>query len=193
MTDLVRGTRKGAPHALPLILLSLSVGFCAQWTVGLYMCADNELLNYRAYEDLAEMMAVGSTDEVNIVVQVDNVARDTHPECRRYLVTKGTLQPLGELRFANHIAIDHGALSCELDLDILNFFLFLFRLFAARELLPSPRIGLHRGADEKEHDQIERDVPGRAGWRFDKQLVFAATFHCRYLLRPGACRRPFAE
>jgi hypothetical protein len=75
----------------------MGAAFGAQWTVGVYMCADNELLNNRAYEDLAEMMAVGSTEQVEIIVQVDNVARDTHPGCRRYRVVRDGLAPLGEL------------------------------------------------------------------------------------------------
>ena len=70
------------------VLLVLCAGAAAapQWTVGIYMCADNGL-NDQAYEDLAEMMEIGSTAEVNIIVQLDNAANDTHPGCRRMLIT----------------------------------------------------------------------------------------------------------
>ncbi len=71
-------------------------GFAAQWTVGVYMCADNGM-NDQAYVDLAEMKSVGSTEEVNIVVQVDNAARDSNPGCRRYLVKRTGLELLAEL------------------------------------------------------------------------------------------------
>ncbi|MGB1285401.1 MAG: clostripain-related cysteine peptidase [Aggregatilineales bacterium] len=42
----------------------------ASWTVMHYMAMDNDLEPY-IYNDLSEMMAAGSTDDVNIVVQVD--------------------------------------------------------------------------------------------------------------------------
>ncbi len=78
------------------VLVLAGAAAAAQWTVAVYMCADNGL-NDKAYEDLAEMMAVGSTEEVRVVVQVDNVANDTHPGCRRYRVEREGLVPLGEL------------------------------------------------------------------------------------------------
>ncbi len=68
----------------------------AQWTVGIYMCADNGM-NDQAYEDLAEMKQIGSSNEVNIIVQVDNAARDSHPGCRRYRIRKNGLELLADL------------------------------------------------------------------------------------------------
>ena len=50
--------------ALALLLLPASA---AQWTVGVYMCADNGM-NDVADVDIAEMKQVGSTEEVNVVV-----------------------------------------------------------------------------------------------------------------------------
>ncbi len=107
-----RGTSPGCPAALSggtvrtgrlarlvgvfFVLAIAARVLGAQWTVAVYMCADNGL-NDQAYVDIGEMMSVGSTDEVNIVIQVDNAARDTHPDCRRYRVVKGGLEPLGEL------------------------------------------------------------------------------------------------
>jgi len=49
-------------------------------------------------------MTIGSTSEVNIIVQVDNAARDTNPMCRRYLIKKDRrelLANLGEVDMAD--------------------------------------------------------------------------------------------
>ncbi len=75
----------------------------AQWTVGVYMCADNGM-NDVADVDIAEMEQVGSTDEVNVVVQVDRAARDPRPDCYRYFIRKDgadTLADLGEVDMAD--------------------------------------------------------------------------------------------
>ncbi len=67
------------------------------------MGADNGM-SEQAAVDLAEMMRIGSTDEVHIVVQVDNAARDTNPYCRRYYVLKDSLrllENLGEVDMAD--------------------------------------------------------------------------------------------
>ena len=88
--------RRPVPLLLAVLLAAAGPVAGAQWTVGVYMCADNGL-NDKAYDDLAEMMAIGSTEEVRVVVQVDNIANDTHPGCRRYLVQRDELLPLGEL------------------------------------------------------------------------------------------------
>ena len=66
------------------------------------MCADNDM-NAVADLDIAEMKQVGSTEEVNVVVQVDRAARDPRPNCYRYLVNKDavdTLADLGEIDMA---------------------------------------------------------------------------------------------
>lgn len=81
--------------AIPL-LVYFSVATAAQWTVGVYLAADNGM-SEQAAVDIAEMLKVGSTDEVKIVIQVDNVARDTNPNCRRYLVLKDSLRLLADL------------------------------------------------------------------------------------------------
>jgi hypothetical protein len=67
------------------------------------MCADNGLNDF-ADLDIAEMKQVGSTDQVNVVVQVDRAARDPRPNCYRYLIKKGgadTLADLGEVDMAD--------------------------------------------------------------------------------------------
>jgi hypothetical protein len=88
---------------LVVIFLSVLPASAAQWTVGVYMCADNGM-NDVADLDIAEMEQVGSTDEVNIVVQVDRAARDTRPGCYRYLIKKGgadTLARIGDVDMAD--------------------------------------------------------------------------------------------
>jgi hypothetical protein len=60
------------------------------------MCADNDMSD-QSYVDLAEMTRVGSTPDVNIVVQVDRAMFDSLPQPRRYYVEKNRLQLLGEL------------------------------------------------------------------------------------------------
>jgi len=85
---------------LALLLLPASA---AQWTVGVYMCADNGM-NDVADVDIAEMKQVGSTEEVNVVVQVDRSARDPRPNCYRYFIRKDgadTLSDLGEVDMAD--------------------------------------------------------------------------------------------
>jgi len=91
----------------PLVLLILSVLFlpaaAAQWTVGVYMCADNGMSD-QADIDIAEMQQVGSTEEVNVVVQVDRAARDPRPGCYRYFIKKDgadTIADLGEVDMAD--------------------------------------------------------------------------------------------
>ncbi len=81
---------------MPLLLSLGSWTAAAQWTVGVYMAADNGLAD-QSYLDLAEMMEVGSSSEMNVVVQVDRPARDSNPGCRRYLVRRGRLELLEEL------------------------------------------------------------------------------------------------
>ncbi len=105
---------------IPLLLLSArAIG--AKWTVGIYIGADNGM-SEQAYVDIAEMMKVGSSSEVNIVVQVDNASRDTNPNCRRYLILKDQrelLADLGELDMADTAVLA-------------DFIAFLGRNFPAR-------------------------------------------------------------
>lgn len=61
------------------------------WTFLVYMAADNNL-EYAGLDDVDEMEAVGSTDDVNIVVQFDRSGQyDSRLDwsgCRRYYITK---------------------------------------------------------------------------------------------------------
>lgn len=80
--------------AIPLLLLGWSSG--AEWTFGVYICADNGM-SEQAYDDIAELMAVGSSDEVKVVIQVDFANRDTNPTCRRFFVHRNHLELLANL------------------------------------------------------------------------------------------------
>jgi len=64
----------------------------AKWTVMIYLDADNNL-GPESNLDLEEMMAVGSTSNVNVIVQHDLVGSPTV----RYKVGKGKLNLLGSL------------------------------------------------------------------------------------------------
>jgi hypothetical protein len=68
----------------------------AQWTVMVYMCADNGMSD-QSYIDLAEMTRAGSTDAVSIIAQVDRPEYDSLPRPRRYQVASGRLELLGEM------------------------------------------------------------------------------------------------
>ena len=54
------------------------------WTVMIYMAGDNDLNSF-CWRDLAELKSVGSTDQLNIVVQIDTFRAKL---TRRYFVTK---------------------------------------------------------------------------------------------------------
>jgi hypothetical protein len=80
-----------------------------RWTVMVWMAGDNDLESF-GDKDLAEMKRVGSTDDVNVVVQFDSM-RDDHT--RRYRVTRGgdadrdIVQELGETNTGDpRVAID---------------------------------------------------------------------------------------
>ncbi len=73
------------------------------WTVMVYMCADNSL-NEQSYQDLSEMMQVSSTTRVKIIIQIDNLSSSVEPNCRRYLIENGNkvlLSDLGLIDMAN--------------------------------------------------------------------------------------------
>lgn len=89
--------------AFNFLFLSFSIASATDWTVMVYMCGDNSM-NDQSYVDLNEMMIVGSTEKVKIVVQVDNISSNIEPGCRRYLIMNGRkelLQDLGEVDMAD--------------------------------------------------------------------------------------------
>jgi hypothetical protein len=88
-----------------LLILSVSLTGCflfppidntAEWTVMVYLDGDNNLETY-AIQDLKKMEMVGSTADVNVVVQIDRISRSVLADdtsngdwttTRRYYVTK---------------------------------------------------------------------------------------------------------
>ena len=81
------------------IILALSVSFCLAdqtsrnsskvWTVLVYISGDNNLAE-AGLDDINEMESIGSTEFVNIVVQIDGSVKYTPlaTETRRYFITK---------------------------------------------------------------------------------------------------------
>ena len=84
-----------------LIILSISLTGCflfpprdntAEWTVMVYLAADNNLES-AGIDDINDMEMVGSTSDVNIVVQVDripgyDISNDNWTTTRRYYITQ---------------------------------------------------------------------------------------------------------
>lgn len=68
-----------------LLIIPLTL-FCREWTVMVYMAADNSL-SAMADSDLIEMKAIGSNDELGIIVQVDK----PYIGANRFYVAKDTL------------------------------------------------------------------------------------------------------
>jgi hypothetical protein len=66
----------------------------AKWTFMVYLAGDNNL-DSAGLGDLEEMMAVGSTDEVNIIAEFDRRGQEGHT--KRYYVKKDELQEVGDL------------------------------------------------------------------------------------------------
>ncbi|UCE37766.1 MAG: hypothetical protein JSW00_00515 [Thermoplasmata archaeon] len=79
---------------IPMSLGEEGEGALAQWTFMVYLDCDNNL-EQAGIEDINEMEAVGSTDDVNIIVQMDRCATDGYDEsngdwtgAKRFYVTK---------------------------------------------------------------------------------------------------------
>lgn len=72
--------------ALGLTLLAARPPVTTEWTVLVYMNADNDLTDYAGI-DLNEMEKIGSSNAVNIVVQLDTLGNHG---VRRYLISKDT-------------------------------------------------------------------------------------------------------
>jgi hypothetical protein len=66
------------------------------WTVMIYMCGDNSM-NDQTYTDLEEMMQVGSSEQIKVVVQVDHLPSSIEPGCQRYLIENGNKTELADL------------------------------------------------------------------------------------------------
>jgi len=89
--------------------MSRHAGGRRKWTVAVWVAGDNNLESF-GEKDLAEMKRVGSTDDLNVVVQFDSMKDD---RTRRYLVTPtpgsdgDVVQELGETNTGDPlVAID---------------------------------------------------------------------------------------
>lgn len=60
----------------------------SQWNIVIYIAADNDL-EANADSDLEEIAQIGSTDDVNVLVQVKRPRLSSHPGTTRYRVEKG--------------------------------------------------------------------------------------------------------
>ncbi|MBC8527359.1 MAG: T9SS type A sorting domain-containing protein [Candidatus Cloacimonetes bacterium] len=104
-----------------LMCITSHIFALAQWTVLVYMAADNSLFNV-AFDDMNEMESVGSTDSVNIIVQIDPLEdMSSHFDfstTRRYLIIHDDnpdsigsilLDDLGEINSADPSTISNFA------------------------------------------------------------------------------------
>ncbi|MEO0115629.1 MAG: clostripain-related cysteine peptidase [candidate division WOR-3 bacterium] len=79
-----------------LFTLVFSLISARDWTIMVYMCGDNGM-SPQVYEDLTEMTAVGSTPQVAVIVQVDNLPPDPNPSTRRYRIEQDSLKLIADL------------------------------------------------------------------------------------------------
>jgi len=94
------------------ILFGASAAGAAKWTFMVYMAADNNL-EAAGVKDFLEMAAVGSSDDINILVQMDRIPgySDAYGDwtgCKRFRVTQGmtptsatALEDLGEVNMGD--------------------------------------------------------------------------------------------
>lgn len=88
-----------------VILISCLMLSCSQndkeadWTILIYMAADNGL-NANALADIEEMTTAQFTDKINVIVQVDESVLSSDPSAKRYRIFPGTsklISNLGEI------------------------------------------------------------------------------------------------
>ncbi len=80
--------------AILFLLLSPSLHALHDWTVLVYMAADNDLGPF-AYRNIAQMKRIGSNDNLTILVQIDLIDDDGKKVTRRYLVHQNGLEQIG--------------------------------------------------------------------------------------------------
>lgn len=78
--------------SLALVSAAFAAAPTREWTVLVWLCGENNLDPF-AGKDLAEMAKVGSSDQVNVVVQMDRLKLG----CKRYYVRKGNPEQLADL------------------------------------------------------------------------------------------------
>jgi hypothetical protein len=91
----------------------------AQWTFMVYLCSDNNL-EYFDFIDIKEMEMVGSTDQVNVIVQWDRTGNDTSVDwggCRRYYIVQGD----DDNQVYSHLVQDMGDVNMGSESVLLDF------------------------------------------------------------------------
>ncbi len=122
---------------LSLVLFITSI-HARDWTIMVYMCADNGLDDSL---DLAEMMAVGSNSQVQIIVQTDNLPSHPYPSTRRYKVEKNKLtliEDLGEKNMADLVVATDFVKFCRSSYPAKNYCLVLWDHGCGWYPAPSP-------------------------------------------------------
>ncbi len=84
------------PIVLLLVLLSCSEKQEAQWTILVYMAADNNL-NSAALNDIQEMISADFSEEINLIVQIDESDLSSDPTAKRYQIRSGQLNQISNL------------------------------------------------------------------------------------------------
>ena len=111
----VRNPADNPPTAIPATQLPVNTSGLPEWTVIVYSAADDEVLEESMWFDVNEMELVGSSSQMNIVVQIDRYASGftgdgDWSDTRRYLITQDSdlnliaspvVQSLGEVDTGN--------------------------------------------------------------------------------------------
>ncbi|HET9590168.1 MAG TPA: hypothetical protein VFO91_15385, partial [Anaerolineales bacterium] len=111
----IRGPGNNTPTELPATQRPPETSGVPEWTVIVYSAADDEVLEENMWFDVNEMELVGSTSEMNIVVQIDRYAGafsgdGDWTDTRRYLILQDNdlstisspvVQNLGEVDTGN--------------------------------------------------------------------------------------------
>ncbi|MFB0509188.1 MAG: clostripain-related cysteine peptidase [bacterium] len=145
-------------HIIPLLFLILfftSVQ-ARDWTIMVYMCGDNGM-NDQVYQDLSEMTTIGSTSQVQIIAQVDNLPSDSLPTVRRYRVQKDRLEliaDLGEKNMADLKVVLDFIRFCRSSYPAKYYCLVLWDHGCGWYPLPQPRIQTSIIYDYTNHDSI---------------------------------------
>ncbi len=79
-----------------LTLLSCSIIDESDWTILIYMAADNSL-EYEALDDLADMMQGEFSENINVIVQIDYNEYSSPPAAYRYVIYPGIREQISYL------------------------------------------------------------------------------------------------
>jgi hypothetical protein len=94
---------RGAYIIVLLLVVAVKFSIATEWTVMIYMCADNSMIQ-QSLDDINEITQAPSTDEVKIILQLDNHYSISNSITERYLIGINgleLLQSLGEIDMAD--------------------------------------------------------------------------------------------